>query len=149
MLLREQSQEHIWAEAVQEAQEGICSEVKPLISLVQDPQRAQVWSDQQGQSEGSGARQVTQVMPWSFAECSGPAELHHRGQGRWHSSAQGCSGAGCGTDSGQCRRAGATVSCPWPAASPASHPQKSLHFRVAENRHPPFRKVTLRQPRQI
>lgn len=51
---------------MQEAQEGICSEVKPQLSPVQDPQRVQFWGDQQGQGGGSGARQVTQAMPWGL-----------------------------------------------------------------------------------
>lgn len=93
---------------------------------------------------GSGARQVSQILLWDLLR----AQVQHscitgdRGEG----TAQGhSSGAGCGADSGRWRRVGPTVSCPWPAANPARCPQSSLHFRVAENRHPPFQKVTLRQ----
>lgn len=91
---------------------------------------------------GSGTRQVTQGLPWDLPS----AQDQHScitGDGE-DGTVQRCSGAGCGADSGQCRRVGPTVSCPWPAAKPAPCPQKSLHFRVAENLHPPFQKVTLR-----
>lgn len=116
--------------------------------ILSEPQRAQMWGDQQGQS-GEGVRgQAGDTSPaLGLAEGSGPAQLHGRGQGSGHSS--GRSGAGCGADSGQRRKVGPTVSCPSPAADAAPRPQNGPHFRVAENRHPPFQKVTLRQHNKV
>lgn len=151
LLQGRQSQEYIWAdgsETVQEVQAGYLqwrSQTPPLPSAGSSATPKELRSgvtNRDRVGRGSGTRQVTQGLSWGLPS----AQDQHScitGDGG-DGTVQRCSGAGCGADSGQCRRVGPTVSCPWPAAKPAPCPQKSLHFRVAENLHPPFQKVTLR-----
>lgn len=154
--MRKQSQEYVWAdglETVQELQESILrwrSQTPPLPSAGSSASLKELRSgvtNRDRVGRGSGARQVTQVLPWDLprAQDQHSCIAGDRGEG----TVQRRSGAGCGADSGQWRSVGPTVSCLWPAANPAPRPQNSLHFRVAENRHPPFQKVTLRQHSKV